>query len=72
MCSNNPHLKLVELSSATTEIYKGHANTILGMDVIKQEDRYLCLTAGKDNEIRMWSADLTARFGQRLTLLSVF
>lgn len=63
MCSNNPHLKLVKLDSGTTEIYKGHSHTILGLDVIKQETGYLCLTCGKDNEIRMWSADLTARFG---------
>jgi len=74
LASNNEHLKLIDLETGEIEIYcgEGHKNIILSLDVIACGEHFLCLTAGKDNEIRMWKVDLTKGFQQRLKCISVF
>ena len=56
LASNNQHLKLIDLKTGEIEIYtgEGHSNIILSIDVVPMNDLFLCLTASKDNEIRMW------------------
>jgi len=74
LASNNEHLKLIDLETGEIEIYvgDGHKNIILSLDVIACGEHFLCLTAGKDNEIRMWKVDLSKGFQQRLKCISVF
>jgi hypothetical protein len=66
MCSNNEHLKLLNMKNGMMEIYQGHSNILLSCDVIKMPDepasKLLCLSAAKDNEIRMWYIDLEGPF----------
>jgi len=62
LCSNNEYLKLVNLHTGEIEIYQGHTSILLSVDVVSmpdEEGKWLCLSAAKDNEIRMWYTDLS-------------
>jgi hypothetical protein len=69
LASNNEYIKLLCLADNSIEIYSGHTNILLSIDVIKmpgaeenEPSKFLCLSAAKDNEIRMWYGDLEAPF----------
>ena len=79
LASNNEYIKLVCLADNSIEIYRGHTNILLSIDVIQMpgteandRSKFLCLSAAKDNEIRMWFGDLEAPFQQKLQCLSTF
>lgn len=58
MCSNSETLKLIDLRSGVVELYSGHEDIILCLDITKG----LCLSGAKDNTIRLWTYDLNADF----------
>lgn len=60
VCSNSETLKLMNLVSGEVELYNGHEDIILCLDIAMTEK--LCLTGAKDNSIRIWSYDLEAQF----------
>ena len=63
MCSNSETLKLMELKNGKTEIYPGHKDIIISLDIFKtskSDDEFehgFILSGAKDNEIRLWRYD---------------
>mgnify|MGYP000847387308 CR=1 FL=1 len=64
LCSNSETLKLMELSNGKTEIYAGHSDIIITLDVFKCKENTddgfehgFLLSGAKDNEIRLWKYD---------------
>ena len=50
LCSNNETLKLFDLETGNTNLFTGHKDIILCLDVKND----LFITGSKDNEIRLW------------------
>jgi U3 small nucleolar RNA-associated protein 13 len=64
MCSNSETLKLLCFETGEVELYTGHEDLILCLDISTVNK--LCLTGAKDNSVRMWKYDLEAAFEQKL------
>ena len=58
VCSNSETLKLMHLLSGQVELYSGHEDIILCLDISQTEK--LCLSGAKDNTILLWNFDLDA------------
>lgn len=58
LCSNSETLKLMNLETGVMELYTGHSDIILCLDICVSTN--LCLSGAKDNTIRMWKYDLDA------------
>ena len=58
ICSNSETLKLMCLETGEIELYTGHDDIILCLDISSNAE--LCLTGAKDNTIRLWKYDLKA------------
>jgi len=56
LCSNNEYIKLLDLNTGDMELYGGHSDIILCLDISKPQadDSSIFLTGGKDSDIRMW------------------
>jgi U3 small nucleolar RNA-associated protein 13 len=52
VCSNSETLKLVSLKSSQIELYSGHSDIILCLDV--SPSTKMILSGAKDNTIRLW------------------
>jgi len=72
MCSNNESLKLYNMSTGEVELYLGHSDIILCLDVFSRDGKTLIVTGSKDNQIRLWSLDASRSFQQRMKCLAVF
>jgi U3 small nucleolar RNA-associated protein 13 len=57
MCSNSETLKLLCVESGEVELYTGHDDLILCLDI--SEVNQMCLSGAKDNTIKMWKYDLS-------------
>lgn len=71
MCSNSETLKLMQLETGVIELYTGHDDIILCLDIARG-DVNMCLSGAKDNTIRMWNYDLQAGFQQKLSCVAQF
>jgi WD40 repeat protein len=60
MCSNSETLKLLDLSTGLVELYKGHTDIILCLDICQSSQ--LCLTGSKDNSVLLWKYNLNEAF----------
>ena len=69
ICSNSESLKLLELGTNLVELYNGHDDIILCLDLCPS--RNLAISGSKDNKIRLWKYDLEAAFNQKLRCLAV-
>ena len=58
--TNSETLKLLHLESNQMELYTGHEDIILCLDVCPK--RSFVVSGSKDNEIRLWHYDLEADF----------
>lgn len=54
MCSNSETLKLYDTTNSDVELYTGHTDIILCIDVHPRLGYSLILTGAKDNQIRLW------------------
>lgn len=68
MCSNSETLKLLCFETGEVEMYTGHDDLILCLDISGQ----YCLSGAKDNTVRMWRYDLQAEFERKLACVAVF
>lgn len=64
MCSNSETLKLLCIESGEVEMYTGHTDLILCLDISVASQ--MCLTGAKDNTVVMWKYDLEAEFERKL------
>lgn len=79
MCSNSETLKLMNLANGQTEIYPGHSDIIISLDVFctnkhdvtKAEKGYI-ISGGKDNLIRLWGYDFNKAIFSRIECLAVY
>jgi U3 small nucleolar RNA-associated protein 13 len=79
MCSNSETLKLMDLSSGQMEIYPGHSDIIITLDVFcinknsqsEAEKGYL-ISGSKDNLIRLWRYDFSKPIYSRIECLAVY
>lgn len=63
LCSNSESLKLLDIHTGQIELYPGHEDIIITLDVIKMEnDIALIVTGAKDNMLRLWKFDPNAQF----------
>ena len=68
MCSNSETLKLMSLETGEIELYSGHTDIILCLDICNQ----FCITGAKDNTVRLWKHDLDQEFESRIKCLAQF
>jgi U3 small nucleolar RNA-associated protein 13 len=60
VCTNSESLKLLNISTNEMELYSGHNDIILCIDICPK--RSFAVTGAKDNAIRLWHYDLEADF----------
>ena len=74
LCSNSETMKLLNLKTGSIELYMGHTDIIICLDIVKKRtsDQVLVLSGAKDNTIKVWQLDLTQNFQKRLVCLSTF
>ena len=77
LCSNSETLKLMELSSGKSEIYPGHTDIIISLDIFKtssveDSEQGFIVSGAKDNEIRLWSYDFTQSVYNRVKCLAIY
>ena len=75
LCSNSETLKLLNMESNQIELYAGHTDIVLCLDVISRGDNgdeAIFLSGAKDNTIKMWAFDASKPFQQRIWCLSTF
>ena len=77
LCSNSETLKLMELATGKVEIYPGHGDIIISLDVFVsskdvQFETGFILSGAKDNEIRLWRYDFSQKQYERLRCLAVY
>jgi len=70
MCSNSETLKLLDLNSGSVELYKGHTDIILCLDICQNSK--LCLTGAKDNSILLWKFNLEQSFQHKLVCVAKY
>ena len=67
LCSNSETLKLLDMDSRQVELYRGHSDIVLCLDVVASDvDHALFLTGAKDNTVKLWSFDATRPFNERI------
>jgi U3 small nucleolar RNA-associated protein 13 len=64
MCSNSETLKLLCIATGEVEMYPGHSDLILCVDISNVNQ--MCLTGAKDNTVMLWRYDLDAKFERKL------
>jgi WD40 repeat protein len=65
LCSNSETLKLLNMESNQIELYPGHNDIVLCLDVIKRVENdveAIFLSGAKDNTIKMWKFDASKPF----------
>jgi WD40 repeat protein len=75
MCSNSETLKLMNLENGQTEIYPGHRDIIITLDVFENEQdgpQGFLLSGAKDNLIRLWKYDFDRPIYERIKCLAVY
>ena len=76
LCSNSETLKLLHMESRQIELYAGHDDIVLCLDVVSGgqdgEDTALFLSGAKDNTIKLWSFDATRAFQEKIWCLATF
>ena len=60
MCSNSETLKLLDLNTGAVELYQGHSDIILCLDICFNYK--LCLTGAKDNNLLLWKYNLEGSY----------
>lgn len=70
VCSNSDSLKLFEVATGCTELYQGHTDIILTLDICPNAQ--MCLSGAKDNTVRLWKYDLSQKVGKKLQCLAEF
>jgi WD40 repeat protein len=68
LCSNSETLKLLNLETGEVELYKGHTDIILCLDICGE----FCVTGAKDNTIRLWKYDVNKGFEKKIKCLAEF
>ena len=62
LCSNSETMKLIEIATGKTEIYPGHSDIIISLDVFSKETGSgFILSGAKDNEVRLWKYDFSLK-----------
>jgi len=74
LCSNSETLKLLNLDTRQIELYQGHSDIVLCLDVVSlgSPDQALFLSGAKDNSVKLWSFDATKPFGERIDCLTTY
>ena len=77
LCSNSESLKLLNTESGQIELYLGHTDIVLTLDVILTQndegrEQALVLSGAKDNMIKMWYFDACQPFQRKLRLIASF
>lgn len=74
LCSNSETLKLLDLDSRQIELYLGHTDIVLCLDVFAASDasHALFLSGAKDNTVKLWRFDATMPFQERIRCLATF
>ena len=65
LCSNSETLKLLNLDTNQVELYTGHSDIVLCLDIMVaggQGDTALFLSGAKDNTIKLWAFDSNKPF----------
>lgn len=70
LCSNSETIKLLNLETRQTELYKGHSDIVLCLDIVvcsddhtgTKEDHALFLSGAKDNSVKLWELDTAKPF----------
>ena len=67
LCSNSETLKLLDMETNNIELYPGHTDIVLCLDVVHQggengKEEAIFLSGSKDNTIKMWAFDATQPF----------
>lgn len=60
----------MHLTTGEVELYNGHSDIILCLDIAHSQG--VCLTGAKDNTIMIWGFDLEASFQQKLQCRAKF
>mmetsp|Transcript_27383 Transcript_27383/g.36609 ORF Transcript_27383/g.36609 Transcript_27383/m.36609 type:complete len:174 (-) Transcript_27383:1396-1917(-) len=74
LCSNSETLKLLDMHTRQVELYTGHEDIVLCLDVVSAADpnHAMFLSGAKDNTIRMWKFDATKPFQQRIECVATY
>jgi len=63
LCSNSETIKLLNMETRQIELYTGHTDIVLCLDVYDQgKDQALFLSGAKDNTIKLWAFDASKPF----------
>ena len=55
LCSNSETLKLLNMESRQIELYQGHSDIVLCLDVVSSDDEHaIFLSGAKDSTIKLW------------------
>ncbi len=73
LCSNSETIKLLNMETRQIELYTGHDDIVLCLDVYDQEnDKALFLSGAKDNTIKLWQFDASKPFQKRISCLATY
>ena len=75
LCSNSETIKLLNMESRQIELYQGHTEIVLCLDIVSKneaEERAIFLSGAKDNTIKLWDFNGTMPFQQRIKCTATF
>jgi len=75
ICTNNESLKLIDLTNGQAELYSGHTDIVISVDIFsltKDASSGFIVSGAKDNEIRLWRFNFKKDLYDRLKCIGIF